>query len=717
MCDPGGTYSYPPMVQREIAQDNGQEYLAAAEFINTGGFDVACLQHEFGIFGGNAGAMVLGLVAALEVPLVTTLHTVLDQPDAAQRRVMLALLAASARVVVMAAKGREILIETYGADPDRITVIPHGIPDVPFAPVGPARQRLGFAGRRVLLTFGLISPNKGIEVMIEAMPAIIADAPDAVYVVMGATHPHLLRDSGETYRESLMERVHALGIEDHVVFINRFVDRPELLEHIAMCDVYVTPYLVAAQMTSGTLAYSHGAGRPVVSTPYWHAAELLADGSGMLVPFGDPVSLASAIVGLLGDETTRVTMAQKAYAASRPSTWANTAKRYADCFRTVCRKKPFIEAISRNTALTASPAPLDLPPLSTRHFLAMCDDTGLFQHAVHSIPDRHHGYCIDDNARALLLCCTPDNGLDDAMSDALASRFAAFIQHGWNPDNRRFRNFMGFNRQWLESAGSEDSHGRTLWALGACAQDHTNRTSAPWAAALFDEALETVRHFTSPRAWAFTLLGLDHFCAAYPDHEAAKEMRCELATRLERRLLASETQDWVWFEDRLTYDNARICEAMIRTGEAIRASHITDAGLRSLRWLLKVQTAPSGHFRPVGSQGFMLSRSTPLAFDQQPLEAAATIAACAAARDAQATGTWVSEARRAFDWFLGNNDLALPLVDVASGSCRDGLHPDRVNENRGAESVLSWLLGLVAMRRLQSEMPQTVARPRSFMKA
>lgn len=697
MCDPGGDYRYPPMVRLTIAQDDPADYRAAAHYINTGGFDVACLQHEFGIFGGEAGSHLLGLIAALNVPLVTTLHTVLDSPSLAQRAVMEAILAASARVIVMARKGRDILIETYGADPERIMVIPHGIPDVAFEPADAARQRLGFAGRRVILTFGLISPNKGIEVMIEAMPAIIAEAPDAVYVVMGATHPHLLRSAGEAYRESLVERVRKLGIEDHVVFLNRFVDRPELLEHIAMCDVYVTPYLVAAQMTSGTLAYSHGLGRPVVSTPYWHAAELLADGSGVLVPFGDPVSLGRAVADLLGDEPVRAAMARQAYAASRPSTWANTARRYVDCFRSVSRKAGLRPAPQLHS-LPARP----LPQPSTRHFMAMCDDTGLFQHAVHSIPDRHHGYCIDDNARALLLCCTPGGGLADDVSDALASRFAAFIQHGWNPDNRRFRNFMGFSRQWLEPAGSEDSHGRTLWALGACAQRRTNRTAAHWAAALFAEALPPVLEFTSPRAWAFALLGLDHYCAGYPEDAAAHAVRCELARRLEICLLASETADWVWFEDRLTYDNARICEALIRTGSATDAAHITAAGLRSLRWLLAVQTAPAGHFRPVGSQGFLLDRSAPLAFDQQPLEAAATIAACIAARDSGAVGPWRAEARRAFDWFLGANDLNVPLVDITTGSCRDGLHPDRANENRGAESVLSYLLGLAGLHQLET---------------
>lgn len=702
MSDKAGTYAYPPMVRMEVVQDEPGDYLAAADFINRGGFDLVCLQHEFGIFGGKAGELVLSLIDALKVPLVTTLHTILDQPNPAQREVLDAILAASSRVIVMAVKGRDILIDTYGADPARIAVIPHGIPDVAFTTPEPAKQRLGFSGRKVILTFGLISPSKGIETMIEALPAIIARSPDAVYVVMGATHPHLLREAGETYREKLIERVRALGLEGHVIFLNRFVDRPELLEHIAMCDVYVTPYLLASQMTSGTLAYSHGLGRPVVSTPYWHAAELLGDGSGVLVPFGDSASLSRAVADLLGDETARNAIAKKAYDASRAMTWANTAKRYVRCFREVARWET-ARFITGGTE-PARPATLAyaLPEASARHLIAMCDDTGLFQHAVHNIPDRHHGYCIDDNARALLLCCTARDGLDASLADSLGSRFAAFVQHAWNPDNKRFRNFMGFNRQWLEPAGSEDSHGRTLWALGACAQYRADPPRARWAAALFAQALETTESFTSPRAWAFTLLGLDHYCAAHPEDADAAQIRGDLARRLMARLRASESPGWTWFEDRLTYDNARICEALIRTGKATRENHLTNAGLRSLRWLVAMQTAPKGHYRPIGSQGFMLSSRSPQLFDQQPLEASATIAACGAAQAIDPSGPWKAEARRAFAWFLGDNDLAIPLVDVDTGSCRDGLHPDRANENRGAESVLSYLLGLADMRRMES---------------
>ncbi|WCT80033.1 glycosyltransferase family 4 protein [Novosphingobium humi] len=693
MCDPGGQYAFPPHVRWSIAQEDAGGYLAAADFIHEQGFDVASLQHEFGIYGGEAGDHILGLIAALRIPLVTTLHTVLDRPSDAQRKVTMAILAASARVVVMAQKGRSVLIDIYGADPGKIVVIPHGIPDMPLIIPQQAKEKLGFSGHRVILTFGLISPNKGIETMIEAMPVVLAAAPDAVYVVMGATHPTLLREAGEAYRESLIARVHDLGLVGHVVFLNRFVDRPELLQHIAMCDVYVTPYLAESQMTSGTLAYSHGLGRPVVSTPYWHALELLTDGSGALVPFGDADGLGAVVADLLTDEGSRLAMGRRAYVASRAMTWGNTALRYRDAFRAACRK--------------SLPA---LPVLPLDHFAAMCDDTGLFQHAVYGIPDRSHGYCIDDNARALLLCCGMAAGTQADVVKTMQPRFAAFIQHGWNPDASRFRNFMGYDRRWLEDVGSEDSHGRTLWALGASVAQRHDPQLAQWAGALFERALAKLKAFTSPRAWAFALLGLSFYCGARPNNHEARRLQLTLGGRLHARLLACESQDWVWFEDRLTYDNARLCEALIVTGKGCGSRDLVDDGLRSLRWLLNRQTAPEGHFRPAGSQGFLLiSRETPLCFDQQPLEACATIAACLAASFVDGAPLWHVEAHKAFAWFTGANDLGVSLVDIATGSCRDGLHPDRANENRGAESLLSYLLSISDMRQFERDLPWPAA--------
>ncbi|WP_342726343.1 glycosyltransferase family 4 protein [Bradyrhizobium sp. B097] len=699
MTDRDQTYDYPASVVLQIRDDNLQEYARAAASLNAGRFDVVCLQHEFGIFGGDAGAHILELLTRLTMPVVTTLHTVLASPSAIQRTVTERIVEASARVVVMADKGRELLHSVYRVPHEKIEVIAHGIPDFPFVAPDTAKARLGFSGRSVILTFGLLSPSKGIEVMIDAMPSILKRRPDAVYVVLGATHPNLVRDQGEAYRESLTARVRELGVEDHVVFLNQFVDQATLLEFISMCDVYVTPYLNEAQMTSGTLAYSFGLGKPVVSTPYWHARELLADGRGILVSFGDAAGIGHEIAELLTDAPRRQAMRKRAYAASRSMTWERAAEHYITAFEHA-RQGHRLKLIARAAPEAIAPlSPAGAPDMRLEHFLSMCDDTGLFQHAVHSVPDRAHGYCVDDNARALLLACALNEPGEQPLPEILTGCFAAFVQHAWNPDTRRFRNFMGFNRTWLEDRGSEDSHGRTLWALGGCARKDASASRRRWAATLFAEALPAAASFRSPRAWAFTLLGLDAYCATAPDDLHAREIRHLLADRLMSGLSSVETPDWVWFEEGLAYDNARLPQALIATGMATQTPSYVEAGLRSLRWLTTQQGA-TGHFRPVGTAGFGDRRKPPRAFDQQPLEATATIAACLTAWRADGDAEWKTLATRVFCWFLGSNDLSVALVDSETGSCRDGLHPDRANENCGGESVVSYLLAVADIRQL-----------------
>jgi hypothetical protein len=402
-------------------------------------------------------------------------------------------------------------------------------------------------------------------------------------------------------------------------------------------------------------------------------------------------------------------MRERAYAASRSMTWERTAERYMTAFEHA-RQGHWLKLIARTEPDAIAPHAPAAPAMQTGHLLSMCDDTGLFQHAVHSVPDRSHGYCVDDNARALLLACALNEPGERPLADVLTARFAAFVQHAWNPDTGRFRNFMGFNRTWLEDKGSEDSHGRTLWALGEAARGDASPSRRRWATALFAEALTTAESFRSPRAWAFTLLGLDAYCAAAPDDLHAKEVRHSLADRLMSCLALVETPDWVWFEGGLAYDNARLPQALMITGMATQTPGYVDAGLRSLRWLMTQQTTPAGHFRPVGTASFGEQRQHPRAFDQQPVEATATIAACLTAWRADDDAEWKAMAARAFAWFLGSNDLALPLVDLHTGSCRDGLHPDRANENRGGESVVCYLLGLAEIRQL-ARVNTTLTKP------
>lgn len=699
MTDHGQFYDYPASVGIQIHDDLVNDYIRAAEFLNAGHYDVVSLQHEFGIFGGDAGSEIIPLLSLLKMPIVTTLHTVLAEPSAAQRDVFIKVIALSSKVVVMAEKGRELLRTVYQIAEEKIEVIPHGIPDFAFVEPDDAKNKLGFADRSVILTFGLLSHNKGIEFMIDAMPSILSACPNAVYVVLGATHPNLVRDEGESYRDSLMARARDIGVSDHVEFFDRFVDHDTLLDFIAMCDIYVTPYLDEAQMTSGTLAYSFGLGKAVVSTPYWHARELLAEGRGSIVPFSDSDAIAFEIEKLLTSPTLRQAMRKRAYANSRSMTWERTAERYISVFENAGRRHR-LKTIAKSDTTTLLRDRRAPPEMQVSHFLAMCDDTGLLQHAVHAVPDRSHGYCIDDNARALLLTCALNTPGERRLPEVLTSRFAAFIQHAWNPQTHRFRNFMAFDRRWLEDSGSEDSHGRTLWALGVCTLSDANGSRRAWAAALFSEALSAVEGFLSPRAWAFTLLGLDAYCAAVADDDRAERMRSLLADKLLVLFQTAGTADWVWFEEGLSYDNARLSQALIITGTALGRQDYLDAGIKSLRWLVTQQTSASGQFRPVGTEGFYDVRRQPRNFDQQPVEAAATIAASLAAWRADQDSEWTSEAAKAFAWFLGGNDLSIPLIDLETGSCRDGLHPDRANENQGGESVVSYLLGLSEIRHM-----------------
>ncbi|WP_342363174.1 glycosyltransferase family 4 protein [Terrarubrum flagellatum] len=707
MTDVGCSYNYPGVVTAEIHEDSLGEYIAAAERLNQAGVDIVSLQHEYGIFGGDAGGHVIELLSRLAMPIVTTLHTVLANPTPRQRAVMDLIINNSIKIIVMADKARELLLSVHGIPAHKVIVIPHGIPNFPYQETSVAKPKFDMQDRSTILTFGLLSPNKGIEVMLDAMSRIIKSTPAAAYIVLGATHPNLVRREGEAYRNLLAARARELGIEGHVTFLNQFVDQPTLLEFISMADVYVTPYLNEAQMTSGTLAYSFGLGKAVVSTPYWHAKELLADGLGILVPFGDADALSREVSGLLTNDVKRHSMRKRAYEASRSMIWGEVAKRYCSAFeaaRSQSKAPEFPPLLSRRRERT-------IPPLRLRHFLSLCDDTGILQHAVYSVANREHGYCVDDNARALLLSTALSISGDAQLSYLVAARFAAFIQDAWNPENGRFRNFMSYGRRWLESRGSEDSHGRTLWALGDCVARDRDSSRRRWAEALFRAALPAVESFASPRAWAFALLGLDCYCTVMSAEPLALQMRHLLAKRLASQFAGAETHEWTWFEDYLAYDNARLSQAMIQTGMGIRNHSYVDTGLKSLSWLMAMQTSSEGLFRPVGTESFGCRRLPPATFDQQPVEAAATISACAAAWRASGDSQWRASAKRAFGWFLGDNDLHVTLIDAESGGCADGLHPDRRNENRGAESALSYLLGLVEIIQLEDAVVHERAKP------
>ena len=707
VTDPGNSYHYPPEVRFEIPEPEAASYLRAADFLNLSQADVLCLQHEFGIFGGAAGSHILPLLRRARMPTVTTLHTVLEHPSPDQKRALDELAECSTRLVVMTGKGAELLREVHGVPAERISVIPHGIPDIPFVDPNFHKDHFGVAGRQVLLTFGLLSPGKGIEYAIQALPRIAEEHPDVVYIILGATHPNLVRQTGEGYRHSLEKLVRELGVERQVMFVNRYVDTAELCEFIGAADVYLSPYVNESQITSGTLAYCFGAGKAVVSTPYWHAAELLQKGRGVLVPFRNAGAIADAVLGIFSHETTRHAMRKQAYLLGRDMVWPEIARSYRRVFE---EARGEFQAGGRGNSSRRGGS-IKPPPWRFDHLLRMSDSTGVFQHAIHTVPWFEHGYCTDDNARALLLAVLLEEAGEDTNEIRhLQTTTIAFLHHAFSGENGRFRNFMSFERHWLEEAGSEDSHGRALWALGAVVGRSRRSGLRALAASLMERALPVLSTFTSPRAWAFALLGLNDYFRSFHGDLLANRLREELAGKLFSLFESNASEDWPWFEDIVAYDNARLPQALILAGRYTGHEEMKNAGLRALRWLIDAQTAESGCFRPIGSNGFWQRGGETARFDQQPLEAAASAGACIEAFHATGDPEWKSHAVRAFDWFLGANDLRLPLYDASTGGCFDGLHDNRVNGNQGAESTLSFLLALAEMRSLQ----KAAAKPKDI---
>lgn len=697
MDEPDVGHVYPPEVVCTIDHNDVLDYVKAARRINESGADVVLVQHEYGIFGGPAGALLLRLLDRVAAPIVVTLHTVLESPNAEQHAVIEALAGSASRLIVMAEKGREILVRVNGISNEQIVVIPHGVPDRPTADADLMKPRFGFDGRKVLLTFGLLSPNKGIETMIRAIPAIVASEPRALYVVLGATHPHLVAHEGEAYRERLVALAAELGVSDHVRFVDGFMPQELLLDYIEAADIYVTPYLNEAQITSGTLSYAVGLGKPVVSTPYWHAAELLAGGVGSLVPFGDSDGFASAISGLLSDERRMTAMRERAWKVGRSMTWAKLAEGYMAVFRRALEKKPV-----RLSSIAANSSRISFDEIVAPRLEGverMSDSTGMLQHSIYSIPDRDHGYCVDDNARALILMHMLDGPLV-TRADDLARVYASFVQHAWNGEKGRFRNFMDFNRQWLEEAGSEDSFGRSLWSIGVTVARARRTDLRRWALHLFDQVAPRTHALGSPRAWAFAMLGAAAVLEVHPGHPASTALLTELTARLRKLLADNRRPGWTWFESVLSYDNARLPEALILAGQRIGDAGAVADGLETLAWLDQVQTNDEGNFRAVGTDSFGVPYSPPSRFDQQPLEAWATIDAALAAVEASRDPRWLEMGWRAYRWYLGANDIGVPIASINDGDCYDGLMADRANLNRGAESVLSFQLATCAMERL-----------------
>jgi glycosyltransferase involved in cell wall biosynthesis len=699
--DPESRYDYPAQVRLELEQEESASYERAAEFLNFNGNDLVCVQHEYGIYGGVAGSHILTLMRKLKMPVVTTLHTVLRDPDPDQRSVLEEIARLSDRVVVMSEQAAQFLREVYAVPNNKIDVIPHGVPDFQFMDPNYFKDKFGTEGKSVLLTFGLLSPNKGIENVIRAMPAILKKHPTVVYIVSGATHPHIRRREGERYREELQAMAEQLGVSSSLMLLNRFVSAEELVEQVGTADIYITPYRQEAQIVSGTLAIALGAGKAIISTPYWHAKELLANDRGVIVPFENPDAIATAVLQLLDNDGARHAMRKRAYLHSRETIWPKTAQKYMASFQRARFERTLQPRAAQKEAATVSVLDV-LPELNTAHLISLTDDTGILQHAIFSVANANEGYTTDDNARALIVSVLLEDCLTQGSKDEhlkMSRRYLAFLWLAFNSDAGRFRNFLGYDRRWREEVGSDDSHGRALWSLGKVLGQSQDAGLRGAAGRLFEAAVPATLTFTSPRAWAFCILGMQAYLDWFPGDRAIQGARNTLANRLLDIYERSHSAQWRWFEKSLSYSNARLSQALILGGWRSDNQRMIEVGMDSLKWLVAEQHRDDKEvFVPIGSNGFFIEGSEKARFDQQPLEACATISACLEVYRLTEENCWLEEANRVFRWFLGMNDLRVPVYDAVTGGCRDGLHPDRINENQGAESTLSFLMALLEMQ-------------------
>ncbi len=689
-------YQYDREVSFHIRDQHRGDYQRAADFINVSPIDVVCLQHEFGIFGGEDGSYIIHLLRSLKKPVVTTFHTILAEPTPGQKKTFTRICELSTLVVVQAQMAVRLLEQVYDVPASKIVMIPHGAPDVPFLDSSFYKDRFQAEGRTLLLTFGLLGPNKGIEYAIAALEKVAGKYPEVLYIVLGATHPEIKRRYGEQYRHQLEQLVREKGLQKQITFYNQYVSLERLIEFLVATDIYLTPYVNKDQITSGTLAYALACGKVIVSTPYWYAQELLADGRGCLVPFRDSEALADKLIELLGDEAMRSRMRKLSYQYGRKMIWREVARNYAAAFEKALLEYSSVGKKSvQSLAVTESAV---LPEIRLNHLRAMTDDTGLFQHALYTVPNRGHGYCIDDNARALIVTVMNWRLFKDEQIRPLFRTYLSFLLDAYNRDAGRMRNFLSYQRRWQEEVGSEDSHGRSIWALGYTIAYPPDDSLLGLITRLFKQLLLPVDSFVSPRAWAFTIIGALYYLKRFGGDPEVRKLLVNLSGQLCQQFSEYATEEWFWLEEIVTYDNARIPQALIGAGSYLQEQQILQTGLCALNWLISIQTNPAGgQLSLVGNNGWYRRGGEKAPFDQQPLDAAAMVAACTQAYLATGEPRWQIAMDWSFNWFFGNNDTHQTLYDFSSGGCYDGLMPGGVNMNQGGESTLSLLLALHEM--------------------
>ena len=684
--------NYNDPVKFEIRQNVKNDYICAADYINFSHVDVVSIQHEFGLFGGEAGSYLTLLLNRLNAPVITTLHTVLDDPNPDYHKSLVDVCNASYKVIIMNGRGIGMLREIYGITGKKVQLVPHGIPDLPFVDSSYYKHKFGMDGRRTILTFGLLSKNKGIEVVLKAMPTLIEVEPSVLYIVLGMTHPSVLKHDGESYRFSLQRMVKELGLQEHVIFHNRFVSDEELSNFLCAADIYTTPYLNREQLTSGTLSFAVGTGKAVVSTPYWAAMELLAKDRGKLVRFGDSNQLAEAIMEILQDDSLFYSLRRKAYDYGRTRTWPKIGQAYWKLFSA---KRLPVRVPTKTTPLAAEKiSSIKVPEPSLAHLKRLTDGTGLYQHAKITVPNREFGYCTDDNARAVIAMTKYYAQYPEPEALQLFDTYLSFILHSQNSDGS-VRNFMNFDRTWLKDEPVNDALGRVLWAFGTVMAEPPSPSYLSIIKDSFDKSVGCVQK-QYPRGMAYSTLGMSDYLKQFPGASDIKRQLAIAADGLIAQYEENSLPDWQWFEDTLTYDNAVLPHALFVASLTFEDKKYIEVAEKTCEFLL-ANTFNGDYFSFIGCRGWYERGGTKAAFDQQPIEAASTVMMLRAAYDATQNSKFLTLQRKAFDWFLGENDLHISLYDFRTKGCNDGLVPGGLNINQGAESTLSFMLSLLAI--------------------
>ncbi|MEJ7558313.1 MAG: glycosyltransferase [Pedobacter sp.] len=692
-------YEYPKEVKCVIRQENQKDYIRAADYINTSLANACILEHEYGIYGGECGVYILPLIARLQKPLITIFHTILKDPNYMQLTVLREIAKYSSRIVVMSHRAVRFLTTIYGIPYHKIQLIEHGVPDLEPKEENPVKNSIAFKGKKVLFTFGLISRNKGLETVIEALPAIVAQNPNVMYVILGTTHPGVIKNSGEEYRDSLKRLAKSLNVEDNLTFINKFVSEEELHDYLTACDMYITPYLNEAQITSGTLSYAVGAGAAVVSTPYWHAQELLSEQRGRLFDFKNSTLLAEIVNELFADEVKLKELKANAYEYGLHLRWPSTGDVFVDVLNEAIDKYLSEKATGGKPIID----PDIMPAFNLAHIKRLTDDTGIVQHAKYGIPNLKEGYCVDDNARALILTILAyqQNKSKDALE--LLPIYLSYIQY-MQCDDGNFRNFLSFRREYLDEIGTEDSFGRTIWSLGYLIKNAPNNSYREFARELF---LRSVPHFKGLkhlRGFGNTIIGLTYFLKAHPGDEHIKDQLDKLAEPLKAAYRKNKKGHWNWFEEKMTYDNAILPLALLSYYEISKDQEAYDIAFESMEYLTQ-KTLINGYLNPVGNDGWLFRDGSEMAvYDQQAIETMAMVLMYFKAYEITHDKTYIKQMYLSYQWFLGENILRIPLFDHETKGCADGLQTHGLNRNQGAESTLAyWISHLVVLKAMEFE--------------